>query len=1485
MGGAYVYRCLTALLDPKVPVRVRYASAGGVGEIYAGAFKIDPFKLTVTAEKIRLSTPGEPTSASIERLVLQQIGPVQTVRASGVAAQVVRTKNGDIDLKKFGLKPTGKPDTSIVRIDVEDARLFVLDNVSKDPRWTTVTLASTHAEGALGNWTGRSTLSGLGISNLPVSFVAPTAGPTTIATLTNDTDLAPAVRFLAAAGYVNVQGADVSKLLVTGPASVSMDGPKVVPNGDLFIKVFGLNYPGYARDLALSGRVTGQGEAWTGDVHASGSGMTIAFKGKGTMGSNLSLDGEVLATADTTSSLPAVATRSLPKNIAFRSAKVQGRVAWFKNQPTGNLAITAQQISYDQNVATSVHGRAVCEGVSCTAVLDNASVGKGGVEGRVTYRLSDQALAGFFRSKGDASVLLSAYLPKEMSLQARALAVVGGTLKRPTIEGFADGKGLYRVDEDHVVRVEKLVVRAESSGDAIKLIAEGNGPLGHVRTAGYIRQNATQLDLTVEADGLNAAAFDPTYQGSGRVWGTVKGPVRTPLVEAHVQAVNLRAKEFDVPALAGSVVFQDNKLSIVDAVAMAKGGVASARGGIDLGAKTLALQFQGQSFSLSELGLADTFGRVDVSDGKVSGTIEHPEIVAQVHSDNAYFARYKIDTSTATVRYSNGKASTDDLVVKADKGLLTGAGEYDLDTQTWNARVSATQLPLERLRLDIAEANPSGVVGLSGNLSGNGTKVLGGDANVKLDDVAAFGQSVGSGTVKANLAQGVVSASGQIGDLDKVIDITSATYALDSGKTRFSLDASEVKLGRILQAFTQRNRDWNPDLRALLAKVDSTVSAHIEGESDSENRFHFLVPVLEAREITIDGRPAGTVQASAENLGDTVKLNSLTWKHLDAIATAAGTYTLKGPVAGELSVTNLTAETLTSLFPNLPVRGGRLAELTVSVDGTSDNPAGRASATFSQIVLADSKGNPLPTPLDISIFDASLANRTLTLDGSFNVTAPSKETRLDFPIAGLSGILKATVPLDALNGDSDQEYTATVQLSKPRPANILAQFVPGLDAKRTTGELTGSVTVRGRKDATRFAGEVVLAADQTGQPARLEFTDRAFTLTDVRAQINVSETQAVLSATGKTTDGQPATLDLTASYPNVVSNGFSIDDLRTSTLLNGSASVDTDVRATLPGASKASYAHVAARLKVDGFLQRPEIGGSVSVSKGSFSLPLFFAPTGSGTAPTIDPAFNVDLNLASGTRIDAPLANLSLSEARGTLSGRLSDPVLRMPLGVEAGIVRLPTSRIRIDPGSQVAVALEQGGTPRLDLNVTGHANYTKLITQNFYQTYDLTLQIQGNLISEDPLRITGQSDPVGLTQDEIQAFVTQRSLLETLVNTATGTSTAGATQSTLYSIAVPSLSGFLTDPVAEALGLDFLTLDYNPFDQTVVSAGKTLFRHLTLQVTRQLVAPINGQPREELRLSYAFPTRDRFLSQLRLNLTKATLTPWRIGLSFGGRF
>ncbi|MFX8620601.1 hypothetical protein ABTM24_20620, partial [Acinetobacter baumannii] len=80
---------------------------------------------------------------------------------------------------------------------------------------------------------------------------------------------------------------------------------------------------------------------------------------------------------------------------------------------------------------------------------------------------------------------------------------------------------------------------------------------------------------------------------------------------------------------------------------------------------------------------------------------------------------------------------------------------------------------------------------------------------------------------------------------------------------------------------------------------------------------------------------------------------------------------------------------------------------------------------------------------------------------------------------------------------------------------------------------------------------------------RLEFADKAFILGDVQAKLNVSETEAVLTATGKTADGQPATVDLTAKYPNVIANGFSIDDLRASTLLSGLASIDTDFKATL----------------------------------------------------------------------------------------------------------------------------------------------------------------------------------------------------------------------------------------------------------------------------------------------------------------------------------
>ncbi|MFX8339421.1 hypothetical protein ABTL37_19740, partial [Acinetobacter baumannii] len=84
--------------------------------------------------------------------------------------------------------------------------------------------------------------------------------------------------------------------------------------------------------------------------------------------------------------------------------------------------------------------------------LTQAMIGKSGLEGRLTYRLSDQAISGYARSKGDAAVLIAAYLPKEATVEARAVMTFSGTVKKPLVQGFAEGKGAYRVDPDHTVR-------------------------------------------------------------------------------------------------------------------------------------------------------------------------------------------------------------------------------------------------------------------------------------------------------------------------------------------------------------------------------------------------------------------------------------------------------------------------------------------------------------------------------------------------------------------------------------------------------------------------------------------------------------------------------------------------------------------------------------------------------------------------------------------------------------------------------------------------------------------------------------------------------------------------------------------------------------------------------------------------------------------------------------------------------------------------
>ena len=133
-------------------------------------------------------------------------------------------------------------------------------------------------------------------------------------------------------------------------------------------------------------------------------------------------------------------------------------------------------------------------------------------------------------------------------------------------------------------------------------------------------------------------------------------------------------------------------------------------------------------------------------------------------------------------------------------------------------------------------------------------------------------------------------------------------------------------------------------------------------------------------------------------------------------------------------------------------------------------------------------------------------------------------------------------------------------------------------------------------------------------------------------------------------------------------------------------------------------------------------------------------------------------------------------------------------------------------------------------------------------------------------------------------AILGQRELIESLAVGATRNQ-QDLLRGAIYTLAIPQITGGITRGLANALKLDYFAVEYNPFEETIFSAAKTLAKGLTLTLRRQLAEPIQGKRRYELKLAYRLPTHDKFLSRVRFGLGFDQDRPWKLTIDFVKRF
>ena len=678
--------------------------------------------------------------------------------------------------------------------------------------------------------------------------------------------------------------------------------------------------------------------------------------------------------------------------------------------------------------------------------------------------------------------------------------------------------------------------------------------------------------------------------------------------------------------------------------------------------------------------------------------------------------------------------------------------------------------------------------------------------------------------------------------------------------------------------------DW---LREALNETQGAVTGVVRAGGDA-NDPDVSVNDLAANGFKIRGRDFGRLHLDANRANGRWQINQAALETDASILRASGSLEESGTIDLRLDGANLDLSWFNALMPDAPQVLGT-ASIYAEAKGSLDSPDLRASLQAnifgaimpdgSRFQLPDSRTPPAEgeapktSPLNVNL-------DTITFDGK-NVVGSGL-----LSWEGFAGNLALNAPVEALDPNAVEKKAA------PLSANLIFDQRPIQDFRELFGSSIGAGTdgtVEGYLALRGVMGDLHVDGDVKAQGTKLDLSALQTPIIDYSLGLSIKDADVSVSGGFGSAEGGRAQADLAANLRGLFDGDGEADLLDRSTL-NGSVVFDNlRMSERLPMAGEASRLQANGTVTIGGSAREPRIGGGVRLSGVDLKLPTEFPAGEEGGPLAIDPYFDhLTIEAAEGSDVSIAIGRVRL-HGTGDINGPLSALTVRAPMTVESGRLDLPTSRITLEEGGQITVIYANDYTSasplRVEVNMDGKTTTAVRRFSDQYETYDIYLTFRGDLLNPDGIRIDASSDPPDLNREEILAIIGQRDLLETLANSAFGERDDAFLRDTLYSIALPTFTRQFTEGIAQGLQLDYVTLDYNPFDQTILRIGKTVTKGLLLQYSKQLMEPAIGRQKYELKLSYRPPSRTGILSRFRLSVGVDQDRPWKISLDWARRF
>lgn len=1500
LGGLYIFDCLEVLAAPGTGFRFAYMSKTGPVVITSGSYAIDPFTLRIDATDIEVHDAKNELIGSAARIHVAKKGDSVDVDVRKANVTLIRRTDGSFSA--LDLLPPDDPNArpNPFHIAIDELDLQYEDLATANPVKQRIFLKDTEVSSDGPNYVVSSAvnLDDNFVSNLIIKVDPKENFAVDLKNAKGDvTKLRPLIeQFLPPDLKKQLDPWAASRFDIEGNIFLS-GSPKAldVLRGAIIWDAAGLRNKDFFTGALSTGKATLYTKSATIVAEVSEPGRTATWDGAISWADQFAGQGKTVITLASGARAWPIVAKQLPKDIAINSPRFDGTVSFQGEKFSASGNATASNLAVGGEKISGIVANVVADSERVSVLVKQANWRGSGVDGWLTADYKKPFLTGIVGTSGDRLVKLE--FPSEMgtvTLAAKSRALISGTPNKPEIVASLDGFGQINL-EARTVLLGQLDGRMRwVDGVANIERAVISGPNGVVTASGTANTATQQLNVEIEAGGVNIAAWTDAVAGVGYGTARVVGNWNDPQVTGDLTLLNLTAGEIVLPKSTAQVRFTAGDL-VLSNIDMTYGvGTIGGEATINISEGTVQGILSANDIFLADLAPgAPVVGRLNADRILINGALDQPEVSVSGGAEDVLVSGIPIDQIQYRAHGNVQRLIIDSIDAKIENGTLSATGAVDVDGTNGLLTVVGTDLPLSAIPLDQEFVDLTGKTSIRAAVSSDDNGKWKGDATVRVVGMLANGFEVGSGSFAISLADQIVTVEGGLSSLSGLFEIPGLTYSIDDQRINGEILATNIGISEIIRGVSRQIKLPDIQTERIVRDLNGLLTAEI-GFAGTPEKWDVNVRKLTAAELTSLGRVLGEVSLAGIGNANHIELDNLRWRipletekpedePRESLAFVSGSWT-KG-AEGEKDTIDARGR-LVQFDPYiLNLISEELPEIHAAVDadfavaGPTDNLTGQASLSAEKLQMRNSDGKLVNIPVTFNTGAIDFVDNVLSTQGKLLYQ-------------GLESDFTANIPMSALAESPEGELQFDLNMA-PRPLSSLQNYVQGLDFEKSVGEISAALSVRGQRGNFALLGSANLSG------SKIAFQNASTELNDVIATLSTQgeDLKVVASANGSL--GGLLAVDVGVDLRRFLQGNFSEAGLEEAILTGRIDIVDLVARETIklanpdpaPGepaffaADSPTTGVISGTVNLSGSLAKPEISGEVVGDGINAFVPLAFPEGQESEPPSVEPIFrDFRLTIGKGSKLNVPTGNILLN-GTAVLDGPLSSVTVRAPFTVESGTLLLPASRVTLNEGT-VNVTAGIGSDPRAEVDLRGSTIVTVRQTSERYQTYRLNLQIRGNLLDPEGVRIDGTSEPPDLSLEEIRSIVGQRDFLESLVTSALGEGNRSGLRDSFFTLAIPNITQGIASEIAKTLQLDYLVLDYNPFDGPVVRAGREISRGLTIEASRQVYRQNPTQPLKfEFQLSYRPPLKDDFLSRFRVIAGFNERVPWKIGIEWSTRF